>query len=373
MKYLWYMVLVVCSSVAAIAQQEQTVTIASEGVERTFLLHLPSAAPEAGLPLLLCYHGAGGASEIIEYVTGFSDLADKYNFVVAYPQAVRINSVVQWNAYVDDKPGHGGVHADDAPDDVMFTHAVIDYIAEHYAIDKQRVYATGLSSGGFMSYGLALMSPGTVQAIAPVAANVWGDDAYITKLAIAGEVPVIPIMHTHGTDDPTIGYIDKDDQPGDYQEYPLFLFSRSCGVHTYTAVEPIMENVDRLVFCNEPKPVWLIRIRGMEHSWSDDKYPTSLAIVQFFGLASAPTQVAEREPESGYDIAPNPVDDVLRITAPSAATVSIYTITGQEVYRTTTGSGTAEISCATLIPGAYTVYIQTGERTTTRLVVVGTR
>ncbi len=369
MKLLFSFALVAAISTQMFAQQERTVTLVSGGVERTFLLHLPAAMPETGLPLLLCYHGAGGASEFIRNTTGFSDLADEYNFVVVYPQAVRINNVVQWNAYVDDQPGHGGVGADDAPDDVLFTHDIIDYVFDEYAIDKSHVYATGFSSGGFMSYGLAVMSPGTVQAIAPVSAHMWGNEAYVAQLAATGNIPNLPVMHTHGTADNIVSYIDEDNTPNDYGEYPLFLFSRVCNVHTYSKVVPVMENVDNLVFCEEPYEVSIIRIQGMEHSWSNGVYPTSLSILKFFGLASVQTDVAETTALS-VAIAPNPATDILQIAVPDSAVIGLYDVLGREVYRTSTRGGTVAIPCTGFTTGMYTVQIHFGEQVLTRSVVI---
>ncbi|MDP4221598.1 MAG: hypothetical protein Q8896_14275, partial [Bacteroidota bacterium] len=47
---------------ASFAQQDRTVTMMSGGVQRSFDVHLPSAAPAQSLPVLFCYHGTGGTS-----------------------------------------------------------------------------------------------------------------------------------------------------------------------------------------------------------------------------------------------------------------------------------------------------------------------
>src|SRR5438105_1159926 len=131
------------------AQQDQRITTISGGIQRTFDIHLPSAAPKANLPVVLCYHGTGGTGASMKTVTGFNALADQNNFIVVYPQAVVIGGDIQWNVYVDDKPGHGGVGVADAPDDVQFTRDIITYLVTNFAVDSKRVFATGLSNGGF--------------------------------------------------------------------------------------------------------------------------------------------------------------------------------------------------------------------------------
>src|SRR5688500_15382844 len=91
------------------AQSDESVSVTSGGFVRTELIHVPALPPPANRPLLLCFHGTGGTSEGIRSQTAFNALADQYGFTVVYPQALRIGNDVQWNVYVDDKPGHGGI------------------------------------------------------------------------------------------------------------------------------------------------------------------------------------------------------------------------------------------------------------------------
>ena len=61
--------------------------------ERTFRLHIPAAkaaaqdgtAAAAPRPLIIALHGAASSGKQTETLTGLSDLADRKNFVVAYP------------------------------------------------------------------------------------------------------------------------------------------------------------------------------------------------------------------------------------------------------------------------------------------------
>ena len=48
---------------------------------------------------------------------------------------------------------------------------LIDYMVNNYSVDKQRIYACGLSNGGFMSYYLACNLPNKIAAIASVAGS----------------------------------------------------------------------------------------------------------------------------------------------------------------------------------------------------------
>lgn len=263
------------------AQQDEPVTIMSDGRSRSFIVHTPSNPN--GAPVVFAFHGTNGTAPGMQ-ATGLSALADLHGFIVVYPQALSIGGVVQWNVYVDAKPGHGGVNVDDAPDDVVFVRDMISWLRDRYAVPQQRIYATGLSNGGFMCYALSILASNEIAAIAPVAANMWGDNDYLAGLPTYSSVRPIPVMHVHGTADQVVAYPDPDDKPMDYQEYPLFVAGRACGALTYSTVENIAPNVDRLVFCGQPIRVELIRIRGMGHAWSNGAFETSREIIRFFDL-----------------------------------------------------------------------------------------
>jgi polyhydroxybutyrate depolymerase len=85
--------------------------------------------------------------------------------------------------------------------DVGFLSALIDTLHAQYGIDLNRVYSTGFSNGGFMSYRLACELSGRIAAIAPVAGTMtdaaWGNCQPSRD---------IPVMHIHGTNDLVVFY-----------------------------------------------------------------------------------------------------------------------------------------------------------------------
>lgn len=54
-------------------------------------------------------------------------------------------------------------------DDVGFARAVVEYMSQHTCIERKRVYATGFSNGGRMSYRLGCEAADMFAAIAPIA------------------------------------------------------------------------------------------------------------------------------------------------------------------------------------------------------------
>jgi predicted peptidase len=74
--------------------------------------------------------------------------------------------------------------------------ALLDSIVKHYRVDKDRVYVTGLSMGGFGTYALAEADPDRFAAAVPICGG--GDPRQ------AAQVKDLPIWAFHGAKDPTV-------------------------------------------------------------------------------------------------------------------------------------------------------------------------
>ncbi|MCF0056263.1 PHB depolymerase family esterase [Dyadobacter sp. CY356] len=119
-----------------------TQSITSGGKSRSFVFHAPGTAVAQNLPLLFVFHGDGGSGSGIKSATGFDAIADANNFIVVYPNA--------------DNDGNGWNRAIDQLKDINFTSDMIDYFCSAYHINAQKIYASGHSAGGFMTYNLAV-------------------------------------------------------------------------------------------------------------------------------------------------------------------------------------------------------------------------
>ena len=128
------------------------------GITRTYLLYVPqSLTKNHPAPLLLVFHGGGGHDYNMPRFTGFDQLADSRGFIVAYPESVNTH----WN----------DTRALSRADDVGFVRALIADLERSYPIDPARVYATGISNGGFFSQRLACDLSPQIAAVASVAAT----------------------------------------------------------------------------------------------------------------------------------------------------------------------------------------------------------
>ena len=164
------------------------------GRERAYLVHLPPAIGNSPLPLVLVLHGGGGNAANAARMTQMSALADKENFIVVYPNGSgRLDdTLLTWNS-----GNCCGYALDNSVDDVGFIRALIEKLQRDYPIDARRVYATGISNGGMMSYRLACELSDKIAAIAPVAG------ALNVECKPAQPVSVIAF---HGTNDQNVPY-----------------------------------------------------------------------------------------------------------------------------------------------------------------------
>jgi polyhydroxybutyrate depolymerase len=163
-------------------------------LRRFFWVHLPSGTKlDTPSPLVFVLHGAGGASaKLMSRRYGFNAIADRERFIVVYPYGVD----GQWN----DGRGKTFRHAKDnsSVDDVGFIDAIINELASEFAVDRQRIYVTGMSNGGMMTYRLGIELGSKLAAIAPMIANI--------PVNIANEKPSspLPVLIMNGTDDPLV-------------------------------------------------------------------------------------------------------------------------------------------------------------------------
>jgi len=119
-----------------------------DGQRRSYLLHIPSSDKgDAHLPLLIALHPFTGSGASLERLTGFSGIADREGFFVAYPDGrQRV-----WNS----NPAAPSSIVGEPADDVAFIDTLIDQLIADYSIDPDRVYVTGASAGGLMTHRIA--------------------------------------------------------------------------------------------------------------------------------------------------------------------------------------------------------------------------
>jgi polyhydroxybutyrate depolymerase len=157
------------------------------GLPRTYLVHTPAGAPNG---LVINLHGAGMTGQQQADLTDYNGVADRYGFVVAYPDGIDTTWADGRGASLPDRQG---------VDDVGFLAALIDRLSHEYGIPAGRVFVTGMSAGAFMANRLVCDRADLVTAIAPVAGTLG------VGTPCAPSKPV-SVMAVHGTADPVVPY-----------------------------------------------------------------------------------------------------------------------------------------------------------------------
>ncbi len=156
------------------------------GLQRTYSVHVP---PGAVTGLVINLHGAGQTGAVQEAATNYDAVADRYGFVVAYPDGVDMS----W------ADGRGGsVPERQGVDDVGFLSALITQLTNEYGVNSGRVFVTGMSAGGFMAQRLACDRADLVAAVVSVAGTLGATvpcapSRPVSVLAVHGDAdPVVP-------------------------------------------------------------------------------------------------------------------------------------------------------------------------------------
>jgi len=182
------------SLAATLCLGQQTIndTITHDGLQRSYILYVPSSySPEGSAPLVINFHGYTSNADDQMYYGDFRKIADTAGFLLVHPMGT-LDGQGQpyWNA------NWGGT-----VDDISFTEALIDSLASEYNVDLNRVYSTGMSNGGFMSYTLACELSNRIAAIASVTGTM-----NLNQSLTCNPQHSMPVMEIHGTADSTVPY-----------------------------------------------------------------------------------------------------------------------------------------------------------------------
>ena len=177
------------------AQQTINESIIHDGIQRNYIVYIPEIYDgSSAVPLVLNFHGYGSNATQQMFYGDFRDIADTEGFLLVHPEGTLSNGDQFWNV------GFPGTTSSTI-DDVGFTEALIDELANSYAIDLDRVYATGMSNGGFMSFLLACQLSEKIAAVASVTGSMTPD----TFNDCNAQHPT-PVLQIHGTNDSVVPY-----------------------------------------------------------------------------------------------------------------------------------------------------------------------
>jgi len=194
MRYITVLLLLVGCTFSSFSQQTINASITHDGIQRDYILYIPELYDgSTAVPLVFNFHGYGSNAAQQMFYGDFRDIADTEGFLLVHPEGTTFIGDQFWNV------GFPGLSSN--IDDVGFTEALIDELATLYAIDLDRVYATGMSNGGFMSFLLACQLSEKIAAVASVTGSMTQD----TFDDCNAQHPT-PVLQIHGTDDGVVLY-----------------------------------------------------------------------------------------------------------------------------------------------------------------------
>ena len=148
-----------------------------DGTERFWNAYIPENLPTR-VPLVVLLHGGGQSKDkVIDPQTNppsrkWIELADEENFIVIVPNGINNTTGSGQGDSQSWNDGRGdNTLLQFKPDDVGFLNALLDWAETNYPIDKNRIYFTGSSNGGFMSYRMAQELSHRIAAVAAFIAN----------------------------------------------------------------------------------------------------------------------------------------------------------------------------------------------------------
>lgn len=257
------------------------------GKSRKIDVYVPSGTGE-NRPLVISAHGAGQDIAYQKKQSRWDQVADTAKFVVVYPQS----DGTMWNL-----SGNGS--------DIAFMKAIIKEMSAKYKIDLNRVYMSGFSMGGMLTYVVANNMADQVAACAPVSGYPIGDKT-------AKPSRPIPIIHTNGDADDVVHY-EKwsgmfngmyQNQQGAYAQAEAWAQANGCDA---TPVESVIDGAATRYLWKNGKcgvEVCLNKLYGKGHWPSNDKYHSVREIWKFVSKFSLKCNEIGTSPVVKEDVAP---------------------------------------------------------------------
>lgn len=164
-----------------------TVTLTHAGQQRTALVHVPRGYDgSTPLPTLLHFPGLFETPWIAELFGHHFEHSDRNGYLVVIPEHYGAG----WQG-VPGGPGSPNV------DDPGFIRALLDLVQQRYNADPSRIYASGMSNGGFFTHLTACQLSDRFAAFAAVSGQ-------LSSRCSPGRA--LPMLMLHGDADPVVSY-----------------------------------------------------------------------------------------------------------------------------------------------------------------------
>jgi polyhydroxybutyrate depolymerase len=301
----------------------------------------------------------------------FRKIADTANFIIVQPQAT--GDVPSWDLT--------------GTTDTDFLMALLDQLESEYKIDTNRVYSTGFSQGGMMSYLFACFHSTRIAAVAPVAGGMSS-----TTVTDCKPTHYMPLMEVHGTTDQLAAYTGSAASPGVQTLLNYWVKVNKC---TPTAVKTTLPNTNTGDACTVEHYVYgggmdnanveHYKVIDGGHEWPtltpgkfnyglgnrNLDYDASKEIWRFFSSYSldklSSTGISEMDAvENSVSISPNPSNGVftLKTNSYTNGKLIITDVVGKVVFETNLKAELTSIDIKNVGKGIYIYQVREQSGTT---------
>ena len=356
--------LIVLFALPFFSYSQQTIngTITHDNLQRDYIMYVPASYNSANpVPLVFCFHGYSSNANVNFNYTNFKGIADTAGFIVVHPQGTLLQGVTHWNV--------GGWTLGSTVDDVGFTNALIDSISSNFSINPDRIYSTGMSNGGYMSFLLACQLSNRFAAVA----SVTGSMTPQTYNACNPQHPT-PILQIHGTADGTVPYGGNPSWTKSIDEVLQYWSSfNNCNPTPTTTNMPDLNafdgsTVDYIIYSGGDNGTTAehFKVNGGDHDWpgafGNMDINASIEVWKFFskydinGAISSSSIVSEQH---SFKLYPSPTTNFLTIESNFNTNIAyqLLSIEGKLISNGIIDSGIKQIDVSTLPPSSYLLKI----------------
>lgn len=238
----------------------QVKSLVFRGEKRKYIIYIPksySNNSSKSYPVVFNFHGGGMTMAEQMLYTQMNKTADKYGFIVVYPKGIKED----WNIGF-------GMSYKNGTDDIGFIDSLLTKVSKDYRINSKKVYATGLSRGGFFCHRIASDLSHRFSAVASVGATLPDSVAYYNK-----NKNKIGVMIVHGDSDLVVNYKGKRNDYYSALETYAYWKNKNDMVQVNENKKVIDKNkkdgtkIEILETNNNNKSVTLITIQNGGHTW----------------------------------------------------------------------------------------------------------
>ena len=347
------------------AQQTINGSIIHDGIQRDYILYIP-AIYDGGteVPLVFNFHGFGSNANEQMLYGDFRDIADSEGFLLVHPEGTFFNGNQHWNV--------GGFTVGSTVDDVGFTEALIEELAGLYTINLDRVYATGMSNGGYMSFLLACQLSEKIAAVASVTGSMTPE----TFDACSPQHPT-PILQIHGTNDEIVPYNGASWSRSIEEVMTYWVNYNNCDEPPSTTVFPDIDptdgsTVEHIVYQNGDNNVTTehMKVLGGRHTWPGSAYnfpgtnqdiSASMEIWEFFSRFDINGTLSTGDyNDQSVTIYPNPTRSTINLSFNfyERLNYTLFSATGQKLISGSLESSDSQIDLSNLPPNIYYLVIE---------------